>query len=184
MYVYVSFILVTTRGAFWGDEETRRCYRSRRRLRSLSLSLLLFITVITLATWNPINRQFYRAFNVISYVQREQPRAFPPLSAGDKLTNDIKSNAIEHRPPRRHQERDAHHFCRRCGRMFGNKSYPPPVLYGRSAGPWQRDRVFVSRLILSSVSPNDYPSLSLSLPPFLSLPLDTREDGRPWHACR
>lgn len=66
------------------------------------------------------------------------------------------------------------HFCRRCGRMFGNKSYSSLLATGR-----RRERVFVSRLILSSVSPKD----SLPVILFLSL-LDTQEDERPWHAYR
>lgn len=55
----------------------------------------------------------------------------------------------------------------------------------RSAGHWQRDRVFVSRLILSSVSPNDYPSLPLPLlsSPFL-LTHGRRMEGRDTHVGR
>lgn len=81
----------------------------------------------------------------------------------------------------RHRERDAHHFCRRCGRMFGDKSYPPPVLYAiggaLAARPCLRKPINpierISERLFFSPSP----------PPFL-LTHGRRMEGRDTHVGR
>lgn len=125
MFTQVSSSL--QRAVFWVTKKLATTDRSRRGLRSLSLSLLLlalFITLITVARGTLLIVNFIGAFVV-------QNHLFP----GDKLTNDLKSNASsteEDALPSSSSRTETHHFCRRCGRMFGNKSYPP-VLFGALA---------------------------------------------------
>lgn len=81
----------------------------------------------------------------------------------------------------RHRERDAHHFCRRCGRMFGDKSYPPPVLY--TIGGALAARPCLRKPINPIERISERLSFSPSPPPFL-LTHGRRMEGRDTHVGR
>lgn len=108
----------------------RRNYRSIETKITKFIIIVIIISVIYYPHYRcpryPINRQFYRR------TRRSTTKS--SFSRRVKLTNDLKSNASsteEDALPSSSSRTETHHFCRRCGRMFGNKSYPP-VLFGRA----------------------------------------------------